>query len=86
MGQYATSRNVAGLNTDEANGFFNWPNPSSRTMGLVSTRPLTEMSTRNRPGGKRQPAREADNLTTICGNMGASTSHNPMSFQGLLQG
>jgi hypothetical protein len=32
-----------------------------------STRPLTEMSTRNLPGGKGQPAREADNLTIICG-------------------
>jgi hypothetical protein len=31
--------------------FFNWPNPSSRTMALVSTQPLTEMSTRKIPGG-----------------------------------
>jgi hypothetical protein len=30
-----------------------------------STQPLTEMSTRNLPGGKGQPARKADNLTTI---------------------
>jgi hypothetical protein len=27
---------------------------------------LTEMSTRNLPGGKGRPAREADNLTAIC--------------------
>jgi hypothetical protein len=27
------------------------PNPSSRTMALGSTQPLTEMSTRNLPGG-----------------------------------
>jgi hypothetical protein len=27
--------------------FFNWPNPSGRTMALVSTQRLTEMSTRN---------------------------------------
>jgi hypothetical protein len=27
--------------------FFNWPNPSSRTMALGSTQPLTEMSTGN---------------------------------------
>jgi hypothetical protein len=26
--------------------FFNWPNPSSRTMALRSAQPLTEMSTR----------------------------------------
>jgi hypothetical protein len=35
-------------------------------MALVSTQPLTEMSTRNLPGGKGQPARKADNLTAIC--------------------
>jgi hypothetical protein len=47
--------------------FFNWPNPSSRTMALGSTQPLTEMSTRNIPGGKeRQVLRKADNLTAIC--------------------
>jgi hypothetical protein len=31
--------------------FINLPNPSGRTMALGSTRPLTEMSTRNLPGG-----------------------------------
>jgi hypothetical protein len=36
--------------------FFNWPNPSSRTMALGSTQPLTEMSTRNLTGGKGRPA------------------------------
>jgi hypothetical protein len=46
--------------------FFNWPNPSSRTVALGSTQPLTEMSTRNIPGGKGRPARKADNLTAIC--------------------
>jgi hypothetical protein len=30
-----------------------------------STQPLAEMSTRNLPGGKGQPARKADNLTAI---------------------
>jgi hypothetical protein len=45
--------------------FFNLPNPSSRTMALGSTQPLTEMSTRNLPGGKGRPARQADNLTTV---------------------
>jgi hypothetical protein len=40
--------------------------PSSRTMALGSTLPLTEMSTRNLPGGKGWPARKADNLTAIC--------------------
>jgi hypothetical protein len=45
--------------------FFNLPNPSSRTMALGSIQPLTEMSTRNLPGGKRRPARRADNLAAI---------------------
>jgi hypothetical protein len=31
--------------------FFNLPHPSSRTIALGSTQPLTEMSTRNLPGG-----------------------------------
>jgi hypothetical protein len=35
-------------------------------MALGSTQPLTEMSTRNLPGGKGRPARGADNLTNIC--------------------
>jgi hypothetical protein len=32
-------------------------------MGLRSTRPLTEMSSSDLPGGKGRPARKADNLT-----------------------
>jgi hypothetical protein len=35
-------------------------------MALRSTQPLTEMSTRNLPGGKGRPAPKADNLTAIC--------------------
>jgi hypothetical protein len=46
--------------------FFNLPNPSSRTMALGSTQLLTEMSTKNLPGGKKRPARRADNLAVIC--------------------
>jgi hypothetical protein len=34
---------------------------------MGSTQPLTEMSTRNLPGGKGRPARKTDNLTAICG-------------------
>jgi hypothetical protein len=33
--------------------FFHWPNPSSRTVALGSTQPLTEMSTRYIPGSLR---------------------------------
>jgi hypothetical protein len=46
--------------------FFNWPNPSSRIMALGSNQPLTEMNTRNLPGGKWRPAHKADNLTAFC--------------------
>jgi hypothetical protein len=46
--------------------FFNLPKPSSYTMSLGSTLPLTEMSTRNLPGSKKRPARRFDNLAAIC--------------------
>jgi hypothetical protein len=35
-------------------------------MALGSTQPVTEMSTRYLPGGKRRPVRQADNLIAIC--------------------
>jgi hypothetical protein len=34
-------------------------------MALGSSQPLTEMSTRNLPGGKGRPARKVDNITAI---------------------
>jgi hypothetical protein len=45
--------------------FFNLPNPSSCTVALGLTQPLTEMSTRKFPGGKKRMARRADNLVAI---------------------
>jgi hypothetical protein len=36
-------------------------------MALGSTQPLTELSTKNLPGGKERAARKVDNLTAICG-------------------
>jgi hypothetical protein len=54
----------------------------------VSSQPLTEMSTRNLPGGKGRPARKADNSTTmsrLSKNVGASTSHNPVGLHDMLQ-
>jgi hypothetical protein len=65
MLQAGRSLAVAGSNPDEME-FFNLPNPSSRTMALESTQPLTKMSTSNIPGGKGRPARKADNFTAIC--------------------
>jgi hypothetical protein len=41
------ARGVADSIPDEVIGFFNLPNPSSRTMDLGSTQPLTEISMRN---------------------------------------
>jgi hypothetical protein len=62
-------------------GIFNWSNPSSRTMVLRSTQPLTEMSTSNLPGDHGRPARMADNTTTIhswkCGSLDVSQPCGP---------
>jgi hypothetical protein len=62
-GDCTTSRKVAGLIPDEVIRFFNLPTPTSGTMDLTSTQPLTEISTRNLPG---RPAPKANNLTAIC--------------------
>jgi hypothetical protein len=59
-------RKVAGSIPDEVTGFFNLTNPSNSTMTLGSTQPLTEISTRNPPGGKGRPTREAVKFTAIC--------------------
>jgi hypothetical protein len=39
---------------------------SSRSMGLGSTQPLTEISARNLSVGKGRPKHKSDNLTAIC--------------------
>jgi hypothetical protein len=46
----ATSWKVAGSSPNEVD-FVNLNNPSSRIMALGSTQTLTEMNTRNLPGG-----------------------------------
>jgi hypothetical protein len=50
-------------------------------MTLGSTQPLTEMSTRNLPGGKGRPELKADNLTAIssrrCGSLNVSQPYEP---------
>jgi hypothetical protein len=60
------SGSFAGSIPDEITGFFNCPNPSSRILALGSAQPLTEMSTRNLPGGKEWPVSKTDNLTAVC--------------------
>jgi hypothetical protein len=67
--------------------FFNLPNPSSRTMALESIQPLTEMSTRNLPGGKKRPCMGLTTLppsvSRMSENVGASTSLSPKGLRGL---
>jgi hypothetical protein len=52
----ATSRKVAESISDEVIGFFNLPNPSTRTTALGSTQPLTKIRTKNIHGSKGRPA------------------------------
>jgi hypothetical protein len=64
----STSHNHMGLRScyRDSFTFCRLSNPSSRSMALGLTEPLTEMSTRNLPGAKGRPALRADNLTAIC--------------------
>jgi hypothetical protein len=66
---------------------FNSPNPSSRTMVLGSTQPLTEMSTRNLPGvksGRRVGLTTLPpSMSRMSENVGASTSLIPKGLHGL---
>jgi hypothetical protein len=61
---YATSREVAESSPDEVE-FCNLPNPSSRTVALVST---LNRNVYQEPswGVKGRPAHRADKLTAIC--------------------
>jgi hypothetical protein len=43
----ATNRKVAGSIPDGVTGIFHCHNPSGRTLALGSTKPVTEMTTRN---------------------------------------
>jgi hypothetical protein len=61
---YATA-GMSRVRFDEVIEFFFWHNLSSRTIALESTQPLTDMITRNSPGGKRRPERKTG-FTVIC--------------------
>jgi hypothetical protein len=45
---------------------FNIPNYSSHTKALGLTQSLTDMSTKDLPGGNKRPARRANKLAVIC--------------------
>jgi hypothetical protein len=55
-----------GIDPDGIVGFFHWHNPSSRTMTLGSTQPLTEMSTSNNSWGKGGRCVGLTNLPASC--------------------
>jgi hypothetical protein len=65
-------------------------NPSSLTVALGVTQPLTEMSTKNLPGikGGRRVSRQPHRLllASCLDIVGASTSHDHVDLHGLLQG
>jgi hypothetical protein len=50
-----TGRKIAGSIPDVVIGLFILHKPSSRTMALASTQPLTSVSTRNVPESKSAP-------------------------------
>jgi hypothetical protein len=61
-------------------GNFLLNNPSGRTMVLGSTQPQTEMSTRNISSGVKAYVRLTTFMCRLSGNLGASTSWNPLGL------
>jgi hypothetical protein len=85
--RYATSQKVVGSNEDDVNGFLvlNLPIPSSCSMALWLTQPLTDMSTTNLSGagGYSQHIRLTASLLSVsrlcrqCGILDILQSYRP---------
>jgi hypothetical protein len=56
---------------------LNWRNSSSRSTTLGSTQFLTEISTRNLPGGKVRSPTSVNRFSRNCGNLDVSQPYEP---------
>jgi hypothetical protein len=68
---------------------FSVDNPSSYTVALMSTQPLTEITTKTLPGVKgswrKRLTSSPSSVSWLSGNVVALTSHNPVGLYNLLQ-